>query len=367
MAKLPLIPVVVTLLVSRVSTATPYSCVESVDSYCVVENVTQPYETAFPVGEVAIWIRNSTIPTFNRTLFGALGAVENLRVHRLQIERLVLDGCDSLDVLFAAQNVISSVEAVEGLPLRQLHLYQNRLTDVDGLQVLTAVEQLYLHENLLESLRFDVFAPLERLKILTLQRNRLRTITTRPVGSVRALALPRLEQLFLQFNQLPHLDTGSWRMERLRVLDLSHNRLSYLLTFLEELPALRTVELHHNPWHCGWLFGMLDRLGARERMDAFTTEDEATCQAGREDGGSGMLLLEDQLCCSENATTPDPVLLLVSRTAIVDELQHQVRDARKHIGALEETQRKQTHQLRELAKRFESIEQLCTPKPVGDS
>uniref|UniRef100_A0A182JAX3 Leucine rich immune protein (Short) n=1 Tax=Anopheles atroparvus TaxID=41427 RepID=A0A182JAX3_ANOAO len=342
---------VAVLLLAILPPAFPYSCVTPVKDYCVVENVTQPYTGAkFPPNERAVWIRNSTLPTVDRELFEALGAVENLMIHRLQIERLVLVGCDSLDVLFAANNAISSVEATEGLPLRQLHLYQNRLTDVSGLRVLSAIEQLYLHDNLLETLRLDVFAPLDRLKILTLQRNRLRSITTHPSVPTRTLSLPRLEQLFLQFNQLPVLDTSLWRMERLRVLDLSHNQLGYLLTFLEELPSLRTVELHHNPWNCGWLFGMLERLAERE-MDSFTTEDEATCTG---------ILLEEQVCCSENATAPDPVLLLVSRTGIVDELQHQVRGARKQIDALEEAQRKHTHQLREFAKKFEQLEQLCS-------
>ena len=67
---------------------------------------------------------------------------------------------------------------------------------------------------------------------------------------------------------------------------------------------------------------MLERLGARELdTDAdglIGIDEEASCPG---------LRLEDRLCCSENATSPDPVLLLVSRTGIVDELQQQVRGA----------------------------------------
>uniref|UniRef100_A0A182PQG5 Leucine rich immune protein (Short) n=1 Tax=Anopheles epiroticus TaxID=199890 RepID=A0A182PQG5_9DIPT len=321
--------------------------------YCVVENVTEPYELqSFPQDERMVWIRNSTIRVFNRTLFDRFAQVENLMIHRLQIEELDLVGCDKLDVLFASYNAIERISAVEGLPLRQLHLYQNRLTDVSALRALTDIEQLYLHENLLESLRLDTFASMQQLKILTLQHNRLRTITTR-TGN-RPLVMPRLEQLFLHFNQLPHLDTGLWRMERLRVLDISHNQLAYLLTFLEELPALGTLGLHHNPWHCGWLFGMLDRLGARELAtdDALIgMDEEASCPG---------LRLEDRLCCSENATTPDPVLLLVSRTGIVDELQQQVRGAKRRIETLEEAQRKQAYQFGKLAGRLAAIERLCS-------
>uniref|UniRef100_A0A453Z3Y4 Leucine rich immune protein (Short) n=1 Tax=Anopheles quadriannulatus TaxID=34691 RepID=A0A453Z3Y4_ANOQN len=327
------------------------------NGYCVVENVTEPYNPAIfgSLDERLVWIRNSTIPVFNRSLFTPLAHVENLMIHRLQIEQLDLAGCDKLDILFASYNAIDRVSADEGLPLRQLHLYQNRLTDVSALRALTEIEQLYLHENLLESLRFDTFAPMRQLKILTLQRNRLRTIAT-GTGN-KPLVMPRLEQLFLQFNQLPHLDTGLWRMERLRVLDVSHNQLAYLLTFLEELPALRTLGLHHNPWHCGWLFGMLERLGARELdTDAdglIGIDEEASCPG---------LRLEDRLCCSENATSPDPVLLLVSRTGIVDELQQQVRGAKRRVETLEEAQRKQSHQFGELAGRLAAIERLCTER-----
>ncbi|XP_049290692.1 reticulon-4 receptor-like 2 [Anopheles funestus] len=330
-----------------------YQCSERApDGYCVVVNVTEPYEQAtYPQNETLIWIRNSTIPVFNRSLFTPLAEVEYLAIHRLQIEQLHLDGCDTLEVLFAPYNAIERVSAVEGLPLRQLHLYHNQLTDVSALRALTGIEQLYLHDNLLESLRLDTFVPMRKLKILTLQRNRLRTIVAGTANKL--LVMPRLEQLFLQFNQLPHLDTGLWRMERLRVLDLSHNQLAYLLTFLEELPALRTLGLHHNPWHCGWLFGMLERLGARE-LDAddgsMGFDDEASCPG---------LRLDDRFCCNENASTPDPVLLLVSRTGIVDELQQQIRGAKRRIETLEEAQRKQTHQFGELAQRFATIEQLC--------
>uniref|UniRef100_A0A9I3CK29 Leucine rich immune protein (Short) n=1 Tax=Anopheles culicifacies TaxID=139723 RepID=A0A9I3CK29_9DIPT len=333
-----------------------YQCSERLsDGYCVVVNVTEPYEEAtFPQNETLIWIRNSTIPVFNRTLFTQLAGVEYLLVNGLQIEQLHLDGCNSLEVLFASYNAIVRVSAVEGLPLRQLHLYHNQLTDVSALQVLTHIEQLYLHDNLLESLRFDTFSAMRELKILTLQRNRLRTIA---IGTGnKLLVLPRLEQLYLQFNQLPHLDTGLWRMEHLRVLDLSHNQLGYLLTFLEELPALRKIGLHHNPWHCGWLYGMLERLEARE-LDADDSaigyDDEASCPG---------LRLDDRLCCYENASTPDPVLLLVTRTSIVDELQQQIRGAKRRIETLEEAQRKQTHQFGELAGRLATIEQLCAQR-----
>ncbi|XP_052899130.1 reticulon-4 receptor-like 2 [Anopheles moucheti] len=345
--------ILVVFLCVSLSTTYGYECSERAsDGYCVVVNVTEPYEHAtYPQNETLIWIRNSTIPVFNRTLFAPLVEVEYLMIHRLQIEQLHLDGCESLQVLFASYNAIDRVSAVEGLPLRQLHLYHNQLTDVSALRTLADIEQLYLHDNLLESLRLDTFVLMRELKILTLQRNRLRTIVTGTANKL--LVLPRIEQLFLQFNQLPHLDTGLWRMERLRVLDLSHNQLAYLLTFLEELPALRTLGLHHNPWHCSWLYGMLERLEARE-LDgddgSIGFDEEASCPGFR---------LDDRICCNENATTPDPVLLLVSRSGIVDELRQQIRGATRRIETLEEAQRKQTHQFGELAERFATIEQLC--------
>ncbi|XP_058065368.1 reticulon-4 receptor-like 2 [Anopheles bellator] len=324
----------------------PAQCVETSEGYCVVENVIAPYGP-FPANATAIWIRNSTLPTVDRALFAALPTAESLMIHRLQVEHLSLDGCPRLEILFASYNAIERIDAVEGLPLRQLHLYQNRLKDIGGVRRLTALEQLYLHENLLESIALEQLAPLGQLKILTLQRNRLTTL-----GALRdpPLVMPHLEQLFLQFNQLPHLDTSLWRMERLRALDLSHNRLGFLLTFLEELPSLRTLELHHNPWNCAWLAGMLDRAAGRQ-MAPGVREDESQCAAGP--------LLDGRLCCAENATAPDPMLLLVTRTGIVDELQQQVRGARHQIDALEERERKQDALFRGLTKRLDQIEQLC--------
>ncbi|XP_052860271.1 uncharacterized protein LOC128267474 [Anopheles cruzii] len=341
--------VVAVCSVAALQAPNPAQCVETSEGYCVVENVVAPPPYGpFPPNATAVWIRNSSLPTVDRSLFAALPTAESLMIHRLRVEHLSLDGCPRLEVLFASYNAIKRIDAVEGLPLRQLHLYQNRLTDIGGVRRLTALEQLYLHENLLESLALEQLAPLGKLKILTLQRNRLTTL-----GGVRdpPLVMPHLEQLFLQFNQLPHLDTSLWRMERLRALDLSHNRLGFLMTFLEELPALRTLELHHNPWNCAWLAGMLDRVDGRHQMAPAVQEDEAQCAAGP--------LLDGRLCCAENATAPDPMLLLVTRTGIVDELQQQIHGARDQIHALEERERKQDALFRGLTKRLDQIEQLC--------
>ncbi|XP_058464725.1 podocan-like protein 1 [Malaya genurostris] len=324
--------------------AIEYRCVERLKSYCVVENVTADSfaDSIFPSNETSLLIQNSTISRFGEDQFRQLPAVENLMIHHLKIERLQLAKCDQLTTLFASYNHISDLEASEGLQLRNLHLYQNMLTNISALRVLTELEQLYLNDNLLETLVMDTFAAMKSLKILTLHRNQLTAI-----DSKRSVVLPSLEALFVQHNKLTYLDTGLWKMSALKTLDLGDYDLGFLFTFLEEFPALRTLELYENEWNCGWLSKMVDRLEARGIQHTQTDRD---CDDGT---------LFSELCCSVEGASPDPMMLLISRTAVVDDLHDQLGKQRHKLETLEESQRKQTHKYNELQQKVDRMETFC--------
>lgn len=262
-------------------------------------------------------------------------------IHHLKIEKLDLKGCDQLMMLFASYNHVSNLSAVQGLPLRSLHLYQNLLTDVDALKGLTELEQLYLHDNLIEVLTIDVFADMRSLKILTLHRNKLTAIDT-----VKPLSLPSLESLFLHHNKLTYLDTSLWRMPALQTLDLSDNELGFLFTFLEEFPALTTLALHTNRWNCAWLHKMVDRLEMRGIQHG---QIDRSCEG----------TLFGEICCWLEGAVPDPMMLLISRTGIVDDLQDQLGDQRQKVEYLEEAHRKQTYKFDEMKRKIDRIEEFC--------
>lgn len=281
------------------------------------------------------------MPSFGGDCFRKIPATENLMIHHLKIEQLNLAECDQLTTLFASFNHISELTVAEGLGLRSLHLYQNLLTNVSALRVLTTLEQLYLHDNLIEVLDMDVFADMDSLKLLTLHRNLLTAIDTK-----QPINLPSLESLFLQHNKLTYLDTGLWRMPALQKVDLSDNQLGFLFTFLEEFPALKTLEIHENKWNCAWLYKMMDRMEIRAIQHSQTDQ---SC-----DG-----TLFGDICCLSEGATPDPMMLLISRTAIVDDLQDQLGCQRKKVEHLEETQRKQTFRFDEMKQKIDRMEEFC--------
>ncbi|XP_055538823.1 protein phosphatase 1 regulatory subunit pprA-like [Wyeomyia smithii] len=322
--------------------ATSYNCTDHFKNYCVIENVTaETFPTSTFPEEKSLLIQNSTIPAFGEEQFLQLPTVENLMIHHLKIEQLQLAACNLLSTLFASYNHISELDVAEGLALRNLHLYQNLLRNVSALRVLTELEQLYLNDNLLEVLDIDTFAGMKNLKILTLHRNLLTAIDTK-----QAVNLPSLESLFLQHNQLTYLDTGLWKMPALKKLDLSSNELGFLFTFLEEFPALRTLELHDNKWNCAWLGKMVERLESREIQHS---QMDATC-----DG-----VLFSSVCCLTDGAAPDPMMLLISRTAIVDDLHDQLGNQQRKVDDLEESQRKQTHSYKEMQRKIDQLDALC--------
>ncbi|KXJ74863.1 hypothetical protein RP20_CCG012674 [Aedes albopictus] len=327
--------------------AVEYSCTDYHKGYCVVENVTAESipQATFPSDKLLL-IQNSTFTTFGEEQFRCLPDVENLMIHHLKIEQLELNGCDRLSMLFASYNHISNVTAVEALPLRSLHLYQNLLTDVSPLKVLTELEQLYLNDNLLEVLTMDVFANMKNLKILTLHRNKLTAIDT-----VKSIGLPSLESLFLQHNALSYLDTSLWRMPALQKLDLSDNNLGFLFTFLEEFPSLAELELHTNQWNCAWLHKMVDRM---EQRAIGHGQIDRTCD-GTLFGG---------VCCKAEASEPDPMMLLISRTGIVDDLQDRLEGQREKVEQLEEAHRKQSFRYDEMRRKIDKLEEWCSNKEL---
>lgn len=334
---------IVLLTSLRLSFAVDYDCIDRYKQYCVITNVTSDAldSSSFPP-EKSLLIQNSTIPVFGADFFRKLVPVERLMIHHLKIEQLQLSECEQLRTLFASYNHISELTVADDFPLRNLHLYQNLLTNVSELRVLTSLEQLYLSDNLIASLEFDVFANMTHLKVLTLQRNFITAI-----DSKQPIILPAIQSLFLQHNKLTYLDTGMWKFPSLQTLDLSANELAFMFTFLEEFPALGTLELYDNKWNCAWLSKMVDRMELRGIEHKLV---DLACEEGVLFGG---------ICCLNEAAAPDPMMLLISRTAVVDDLQGQLEAQRSKVGELEEAHRKQTFKFAEMQGKIDRVEEFC--------
>lgn len=116
--------------------------------------------------------------------------------------------------------------------LRNLELAANRIREIENLETLKGLEELWLGKNKITELKG--LSQLSNLKILSIQSNRIREISGLD-------DLVGLEELYISHNALSTL-SGLSNCQSLRVLDISNNTVTSLagiegLTKLEEVWA----------------------------------------------------------------------------------------------------------------------------------
>lgn len=127
---------------------------------------------------------------------------------------------------------------------------------------LTHITQIYLSQNNLESVPFELFA-LPNLDTLSLSRNQLKHLPTAS-SSVNVMELleglnaaeraphvepyqcHKLRELYISHNELDSLPPTLFQLCNLETLDASHNSLTYLPLQLWVAPKLKKLQLQHN-------------------------------------------------------------------------------------------------------------------------
>eukprot|EP00211_Chloroparvula_japonica_P017264 CAMPEP_0119128938 /NCGR_PEP_ID=MMETSP1310-20130426/6890_1 /TAXON_ID=464262 /ORGANISM="Genus nov. species nov., Strain RCC2339" /LENGTH=263 /DNA_ID=CAMNT_0007119329 /DNA_START=63 /DNA_END=854 /DNA_ORIENTATION=+ len=185
--------------------------------------------------------------------------------HLRELPEDCLSGVPRLRELYFVQNKLSAIANVfgpVGNTLRTLELGANRIREIENLEPLRRLENLWLGKNKISTIQN--LAPLTSLRVLSLQRNRLVEIST------GLLPLTNLEELYLSENKITKID-NIHTLTKLRTLDLSMNEIPKIenlenLQELEELwlnsnkieamrdvelitklPKLQTVYLEYNP------------------------------------------------------------------------------------------------------------------------
>lgn len=193
-----------------------------------------------------------------------------------------------LETLDLSHNLINLVhsQVFENLSkLYLLNLSNNRLTFINSnlFSKLTNLRQLDLSNNLIIQFRSPHFRDLVKLESLNLRGNKLKELRSDVFRSNTLLRfisiadnnqivlynqtfthLSHLKTLDLSRNFLTHIPDDILRKGNVSNLIISCNKLSYLnLKFFESTGDghnNRKVFLHGNPWSCGCLTAMLEKL-----------------------------------------------------------------------------------------------------------
>ncbi len=184
----------------------------------------------------------SGVPTSVRTLLVQNNCLSSLtswgHLQNLQYLDISGNGLESLDGLSCLAH------------LRELKANRNRICNLEGIFDLNALLYLELQDNEVESVDFES-AELTRLHHLDLSGNQLTTVRS-------ASALPALQTLHLERNQLLEFGVSDGILAALRDLRISLNRIEVIN--LDKFPSLEVLYLDNNRLHSIQGLGMARRL-----------------------------------------------------------------------------------------------------------
>ncbi|XP_062549742.1 leucine-rich repeat transmembrane protein FLRT3-like [Armigeres subalbatus] len=240
-------------------------------------------------GKTSLQIKGGNLTSFGLRLSNQLKSVQKLQLGPLGLQELYVN--PDITDLTATDNQIHVVRfktSGGAYKLQQLDLQRNRLTHLDGFEVLTNLVELHLEDNELETLDFSVFALMQNLKELHLDRNLLTMVMT-----TDGINLPELEYLSLAGNRLTKLNVGNWNFGSMTTWDVSSNDLIYVdgIDIVERFSSLQTVLLSRNGWHCKWL---------NDTMQMFEAN---SVNVG--DADMGCLNTSGEICCASDEISVD--------------------------------------------------------------
>uniref|UniRef100_A0A182WJA4 Leucine rich immune protein (Coil-less) n=1 Tax=Anopheles minimus TaxID=112268 RepID=A0A182WJA4_9DIPT len=157
--------------------------------------------------------------------FRNLPQLQYLDLEYSSLETLSLDP-------FASTSKITNIGCSSN-KIRQLVASRN-------LSLVVPVVDLLLSYNLLESLDGEFFRPLQMLKFITFDGNRIQRFEGVPVS------LPQIRYFSMVQNRLSQLDVSRWNVPQLLEIYLEGNNLTRIPAGIERLPALASLLLQSN-------------------------------------------------------------------------------------------------------------------------
>ncbi|XP_049531393.1 uncharacterized protein LOC125948901 [Anopheles darlingi] len=259
MVPVPVFHFVLFSVISSASSAVvrQYSCDNYFQSWCQLHNVTIQMErdvqgTIFP-RERQLGFVYGTIGNFSHTFNNQLFRAGVLRVFARGTHIPYLTMPNTLDQLYLRDNDLRTVEIDPRVryTLRYLRIQMNKLRSVARFEHLTQLLELNLCDNLLETVPFDTFATMTRLRQLILCGNHIKTLVP-PIPQQTVVQLPSLTHLDLSGNFICSLPLARWQFPQLVNLGLRDNLLTELdsSAIVARFPRMRIFDASANALDC---------------------------------------------------------------------------------------------------------------------
>ncbi|XP_058825017.1 platelet glycoprotein V-like [Topomyia yanbarensis] len=242
-----------------------YECDESSSSngICVLKDVQLPSpddinSIELPAEQSVVQFINGNIPDFGQPIYGQLEITTNLTITRSALKKLFVGSL--LVHLNASWNSLTRLDRASNEDysnLKVLVLSHNSFDRVPNVKDFVAIEWLDLSHNELDFINLDIFGRLQKLKLLDLTSNKIRSLDTE-----KGFRLPSLTEFRLADNQLLELDLTNWSLQNLAKLDVSSNLLLYMngADLNGSLSKLTQLGLAGNQWNCRALAKLIESL-----------------------------------------------------------------------------------------------------------
>ena len=166
-------------------------------------------------------------------------SILNLRIFVHKNINLLLDKLykfTNLEILILYDNKITEIHGLDNLVnLQQLNLYNNQITEIKELHIFASLQVLHLHENYITEIKgLDNLVNLDELRLCHNQITEIKGLDN----------LVNLQKIYLSYNQITEIK-GLKNLVNLQILKLSYNKITEIKG-LDNLVNLQSLNLSYN-------------------------------------------------------------------------------------------------------------------------
>ncbi|XP_071953721.1 uncharacterized protein [Antedon mediterranea] len=202
-----------------------------------------------------LYLQMNDIKYLRRNHFKGLEKLQLLNISDngiRQIDSRTFEDLSNLKELYLRDNIIythmlKSIDFSGLVELQTLDLSKNSFRKVIGLNVISSLLKLRLDENDIRKIGGSSFRNLNKLQILSLKRNGLKSINNIVGSAQNGRQLRQLEYLYLSQNRIKNVSSRVWKaMSNLKELWLDSNEISEVPPGLNKLTNLQKLVLRDN-------------------------------------------------------------------------------------------------------------------------
>lgn len=209
---------------------------------------------------------------FSKTIGEQLTNVKNLTFLSSYVSSVYLKQDIHKLFIFRSQTENIEIDPDKEYALVKLFVSFCELTYIPrNIKLLKRLKELSLKGNYIEYVKMSDFNDLINLEILSLDVNKIKTLS-----SESTIHLPKLHSIGLAINNLTEINVCSWDMPSLKTLDLHNNKLKFVVNLVDQFPKLSEIDINENPLVCSWKDNLVRSL---KRKNTALKNGVASCDA----------------------------------------------------------------------------------------